>query len=327
MDVPLAACGLAPSVLEALLRAGFRHQKDLVDVSARELASEAKINVKDAVEAIEIARNEKNSSAVGDTALDLLQEVTRSKPIATRLLGLDGLLGGGLQRGEVTEICGGPGTGKTQFGIHACLAAQYVANTTDKPSSAIFIDSEGSFIIERVASMATHFLEDFRHIGADKLTRDDLLRGITYYRVHDFLEQMEILHSLPSYLQANAQCKLLVIDSVAFHFRHGFEDYGQRARALDELAAFLHGLATDFDLAVLLINHITTKSSSNDRQVSQERPALGESWTHSNANRVVFGWEANCRVARLIKSATLAHDSTTFEVSERGIRDMTDKEY
>ncbi|ETN20707.1 hypothetical protein PPTG_03647 [Phytophthora nicotianae INRA-310] len=86
---------------------------------------------------------------------------------------------------------------------------------------------------------------------------------------------MEILHSLPSYLQANAQCKLLVIDSVAFHFRHGFEDYGQRARALDELAAFLHGLATDFDLAVLLINHITTKSSSNDRQVSQERPALG----------------------------------------------------
>ncbi|KUG00458.1 DNA repair protein RAD51 [Phytophthora nicotianae] len=322
MDVPLAACGLAPSVLAALLRAGFRHQKDLVDVSARELASEAKINVKDAVEAIEIARNEKNPSAVGDTALDLLQ------------------------------AGGGPGTGKTQFGIHACLAAQYVANTTDKPSSAIFIDSEGSFIIERVASMATHFLEDFRHIGADKLTRDDLLRGITYYRVHDFLEQMEILHSLPSYLQANAQCKLLVIDSVAFHFRHGFEDYGQRARALDELAAFLHGLATDFDLAVLLINHITTKSSSNDRQVSQERPALGESWTHSNANRVVFGWEANCRVARLIKSATLAHDSTTFEgtcklillvlllieavpdvqfdtclVSERGIRDMTDKEY
>ncbi|ETN20706.1 hypothetical protein PPTG_03646 [Phytophthora nicotianae INRA-310] len=210
MNVPLAACGLAPSVLgkeatevdgelekasqqsvllwssllmcivpyltaAALLRAGFRHQKDLVDVSARELASEAKINVKDAVEAIEIARNEKNSSAVGDTALDLLQEVTRSKPIATRLLGLDGLLGGGLQRGEVTEICrtgcGGPGTGKTQFGIHACLAAQYVANTTDKPSSAIFIDSEGSFIIERVASMATHFLEDFRHIGADKLVR------------------------------------------------------------------------------------------------------------------------------------------------------------
>ncbi|KAG3004281.1 hypothetical protein PC121_g18754 [Phytophthora cactorum] len=327
MDVPLAACGLAPSVLAALFRAGFRYQKDVVDISARELASEAKINVKDAVKVLEIARSEENLAAVGDTALDLLQEVTKSKPIATRLLGLDGLLGGGLQRGEVTEICGGPGSGKTQFGIHACLAAQYAVGATGKASSAVFIDSEGSFIIERVASMAEHFLEDFRHVGADKLTRDDLLRGIIYYRVHDFLEQMEVLHSLPTYLQATPECKLLVIDTVAFHFRHGFEDYTQRSRALDELAVFLHGLATDFDLAILLINHITTKSSFNDRQVSQERPALGESWTHSIANRVAFEWEANCRVARLIKSATLAHDSAIFEVSERGMRDMTDEEY
>ncbi|EEY55365.1 DNA repair protein RAD51 [Phytophthora infestans T30-4] len=280
MDVPLAARGLAPSVLVAFLLTQAYGVVYLVDISARELASEAEISVDDAVGVLEIARHEKKTTTVGDTALDLLQEVTKSKPIATRLLGLDGLLGGGLQLGEVTEICrfgsGGPGSGKTQFGIHACLAAQYAVDEAGKKSSAVFIDSEGSFIIERVASMAKHFLEDFRHLGADKLTRDDLLRGITYYRVHDFLEQVEILHSLPSYLQATPECKLLVIDTVAFHFRHGFEDYTQRARALDELALFLHGLATDFDLAVLLINHITTKSSSNNRQVSQERPALGE---------------------------------------------------
>lgn len=88
-------------------------------------AAEAQISVKDAVAVLEIARSEENSTAVGETALDLLQvttkvlvdelmvftdvgwsqEVTKSKPISTRLLGLDGLLGGGLQRGEVTEIC------------------------------------------------------------------------------------------------------------------------------------------------------------------------------------------------------------------------------
>ncbi|KAG6606484.1 DNA repair protein RAD51 [Phytophthora cinnamomi] len=326
-EVPLAACGLAPSVLAALFRAGFRYQKDLVDISARELASEAQIGVKEAVEVLDIARREEASTAVGETALDLLQEVTKSAPIATRLVGLDGLLGGGLQRGEVTEICGGPGTGKTQFAIHACLAAQYVADNSGKPSSAIFIDSEGSFMIERVASMAEHFRHDFRRLGTEQLTRDDLLRGITYYRVHDYLEQMEVLHSLPAYLRLTAQCKLVVIDTVAFHFRHGFEDYSQRTRALDDLAVFLHGIATDFDLAVLLINHITTKSSNNERQVSQERPALGESWVHAIANRAVFEWEANCRVARLIKSAALAHDLALFEVSERGIRDVSDEEY
>ena len=44
-----------------------------------------------------------------------------------------------------------------------------------------------------------------------------------------------------------------MIDTVAFHFRHGFEDFTQRARALDELAIFLYGLAADFDLAVSVL--------------------------------------------------------------------------
>eukprot|EP00644_Phytophthora_capsici_P014531 jgi/Phyca11/530047/estExt2_fgenesh1_pm.C_PHYCAscaffold_540011 len=302
-DAPLAACGLAPSVLET------------------------QISVKEALGVLEVARDEENSTAVGETALDVLQEVTKSEPIATRLMGIDGLLGGGLQRGEVTEICGGPGTGKTQFGMHVCLAAQYTSNESGKPTSVVFIDSEGSFIIERVASMAECFLEDFRQTRANKLTRDDLLRGISYYRVHDYLEQMEVLYSLPAYFQATPEGKLLVLDTVAFHFRHGFEDYTQRARALDDLASFLHGLATDFGVAVLLINHITTKVSSNDHYGSQEQPALGENWSHSIANRVVFEWESNCRVARLIKSATLPHDSTAFEVSGRGMREVSEKEY
>ncbi|CAI5738957.1 unnamed protein product [Hyaloperonospora brassicae] len=326
--VPLAACGLAPSVLAALLRAGFRYQTDLVDVQARALASEAQISVSDAVRVLAVARKEEASATVvGKTALEVLQEVTKVQPISTRLMGLDGLLGGGLQRGEVTEFCGGPGTGKTQFGIHACLAAQYVATEPGKVASAVYVDSEGSFIIERVASMAECFLQDFRQLEMQKRTRDDLLRGITYYRVHDYLELIEVLHSLSAYLQGTAECKLLVIDTVSFHFRHGFEDFTQRARALDDLAIFLHGLAADFDLAVVLINHITTKSSSNESRGSQLRPALGEGWVHSISNRVVFEWESNCRVARLVKSPALAHGSALFDISERGVRDVIEEEY
>lgn len=68
-------------------------------------AVEAQISVEEAVEVLEIARGDEKSTAVGETALDLLQVVTKSTPIVTRLMGLDGLLGGGLQRGEVTEIC------------------------------------------------------------------------------------------------------------------------------------------------------------------------------------------------------------------------------
>lgn len=47
-----------------------------------------------------------------------------------------------------------------------------------------------------------------------------------------------------------AQHKVVVLDTVAFHFRHGFEDYSQRTRALDALAGHLHRLATEFHIAV-----------------------------------------------------------------------------
>lgn len=144
--------------------------------------------------------------------------------------------------------------------------------------------------------------------------------------MHDFVEQMEVLHSLPTYLQKTPESKLLVIDTIAFHFRHGFEDYAQRLRALDEVAVYLHNLATDFNIAIVVINHITTKSSVMDRQVSQTRPALGDGWAHSIASRIVFGWEASCRIARLVKSATFKHDFVAFKVSERGMRDVTEDE-
>ncbi|KAI9909026.1 hypothetical protein PsorP6_014863 [Peronosclerospora sorghi] len=385
-NVSLAACGLAPSILgtttyelahvlllcpsyvlmwfsssedtyvlrAALFRAGFRYQTDFTDMSARTLASEAQISVEEAVKVLEIAQDEATTTLVGKTALDLLQEVTNAQPLSTRLLGLDGLLGGGFQRGEVEaqarakRNCG-VATEKSKeevrellasnFCIHACLAAQCLKDEAGKPPSVIFVDSEGSFLIERVAPMAEHFLEDFYPSERETLTRDDLLRGITYYRVHDYLEQIEVLRSLPASFRGTDECTLVVIDTISFHFRHGFEEYASRTRALDDLAIYLHQLAADFNLSILVTNHITTKVSSKDPQRSQLQPALGttvcpffpmftrEGWAHSVANRVVLEWEretgpSTSRVARLIKSAAVPHDSTFFKISERGVRDV-----
>ncbi|GAB9468216.1 hypothetical protein Gpo141_00005537 [Globisporangium polare] len=338
-DVNLAACGVAPTLLAALFKAGFRYKADLAGLSARELANEARIDVRDAVVALESAKlapangtassrqssSRGQSSGVGVTALDVLQQGGMKRPIPTRIQGLDDMLGGGIPCSELTEICGGPGTGKTQLGIHLCLAAQYALDAGSNRSTAIYIDTEGSFLVERVASMATSFSRDFPMVGSRKLDRDDLLQGITYFRVHDFLEQMEVLHSLPALLQAQPECTLVVLDTVAFHFRHGFEDYSQRTRSLDTLATFLHKISADFNIGVVLMNHLTTKSSPSRSIV--ESPALGESWAHAITTRVILAWEAKCRVARIIKSSTQAHRAAQFEISEKGVRDAEDGVY
>lgn len=46
------------------------------------------------------------------------------------------------------------------------------------------------------------------------------------------------------------QVKLIVIDSIAFHFRQDFQDMAQRTRVLAEMAQKLMHLAEEKDLAV-----------------------------------------------------------------------------
>lgn len=66
----------------------------------------------------------------------------------------------------------------------------------------------------------------------------------------------------------------MVVDSVAFHFRQDFGDMSQRTRILNGMAQQLIRLAAKHDLAVVLINQMTTKVTPGGQ--SRLVPALGE---------------------------------------------------
>jgi hypothetical protein len=51
----------------------------------------------------------------GRSALELLKAEQVQLYIVTFSAGVDGMLGGGVPLGKITEICGAPGVGKTQF--------------------------------------------------------------------------------------------------------------------------------------------------------------------------------------------------------------------
>ncbi|TMW59540.1 hypothetical protein Poli38472_004609 [Pythium oligandrum] len=320
-DVELAACGLAPSALALLYKAGFRYKADVHGLSARDLANETGLSAKDAAVVVRVVDTMPKEDAPPPSAYDLLQELRRSRSsISTHLPGLDQVLGGGLSRSEVTEICGTPGTGKTQLSLHLCLAAQFDPAHPDERTSTIFIDTEGSFVIERVASMAESLVTTNAAFRAHGITRDDLLRGISYFRAHDFVELAEIIQSLSDLISSKPDVGLILIDSVAFHFRHGFEDYAQRIRAMDALSAQLQQLTVDTGVAVVLINQMTSKATLGLRSGAMYAPALGDNWAHSVTNRIQLSWESNSRVARVIKSSALAQGAAYFEVMESGVQ-------
>lgn len=99
-------------------------------------------------------------------------------------------------------------------------------------------------------------------------------------------------------------------------------DYMARTRSLTNIAAFLADLATQFDVAVVCINQMTTKVGDND--TSKLVPALGESWGHATTTRILLsqaGQDPSIRRCTLVKSPHKAAGSALYQIRETGIRD------
>jgi Rad51 len=105
-------------------------------------------------------------------------------------------------------------------------------------------DTEGSLVVDRLLEIATHTST------SDSEPAELLLSRIYVYRVHNYLEQLAAINLLPRFLREHPNTRLVVVDSVSFHFRHGFADSSTRNRCLQTIAGALRSVATTFSVAV-----------------------------------------------------------------------------
>ncbi|DBA87454.1 TPA: hypothetical protein ACH3X1_004493 [Trebouxia sp. C0004] len=194
-------------------------------------------------------------------------------------------------------------------------------------------DTEGSFMVERVVEIADACIRHLNKLAinngtaaqkeaASKVSRDGMLANIHFFRVRDYTEQASMLavtQMLPSFIAKHPEVKLIVIDSIAFHFRQDFQDMAQRTRVLAEMAQKLMHLAEETDLAVVLMNQVTTKVLDNNRG-SKLVPALGDSWAHAATSRIILYWQEQTRHAFLYKSPWLPAKTAEYHVTADGIR-------
>lgn len=194
----------------------------------------------------------------GISASQLLQEQkSRStRPIVTFSKSMDKLLGGGLSIGELTEIVGMPGVGKTQLAMQLCVDASLPKSYGGVGGEAVYIDSEGSFSPERCHSMAESLVQHVYESAQRRASRyqnslsetvlhpdemqaasldqrpahypegftvESILNGIHVFRVHDEASQTATIRSLYGFLtmrkNLNNPVRIIVIDSIAFHYR------------------------------------------------------------------------------------------------------------
>ena len=256
---------LRPSSLQVWRKHGFLTTKEVGESQQSgitNLAAELQMteNLQQAAELLQevedciaSATSNKNSSnglvQPSQTAADLVASYRKSssnsslnhhnRHIITFCRDVDVLLGGGLALGELTEIAGPPGVGKTQLAmqlaVNTCLPVEYGGVA----GQCIYIDTEGSLAPERCHSMAQALLQ---HIQAGRrrkrkrmnqqlpnlpswFTVEGILQSIHTYRVHDYGSQCALLQSLPDIVQelntnnSERPVRLVILDSMAFHHR------------------------------------------------------------------------------------------------------------
>jgi len=336
----VACLPFAPTVIKKLLDCGFKMVEDFKGVKITELSKECNISNKEAMEVLEYLTGFNGKLLeTSKTAIDLISMEINQPKIFTLSKALDSILGGGISLGSITEIIGPPGMGKTQIGIQLSVNVQQLKEKFNGlEGEAIYIDTEGSLVPERVEQVAQGFLADVMWTSSNnknnnnKLnetmtselpTIEKLLSKIYFYRIHNYIEQLAIVNILPNFLKEHRNIRLIVIDSIAFHFRTGFSsNMAARSRLLMTMAKQLSEIASNFQVAIVAMNQVTTRIEPN--KTTHLVPALGDSWAHSCANRVFLSVnrDGRSRIARLIKSSSMRDQSCEFQITKNGIRDV-----
>ncbi|GAX84288.1 hypothetical protein CEUSTIGMA_g11710.t1 [Chlamydomonas eustigma] len=323
---------LEPDIKGKLFSRGLRTLPDIDFHVPSSLVTEAQINTEEAVEILQVCSSMHQGSwrDVGAvSALDILHSQRGAQRVSTSCYELDRILGGGVMCGEVTEFCGVPGIGKTQLGMQLAVNVQIPTTLGGLRRKPVYIDTEGSFMVERLHDIASASVRGYNHkmralhidpSRAQEISVEEILDRIHYFRIHDSAEQVSLVAMLERFLQADPEVGIIIVDSVTFHFRQDFRDLAHRTRVLTKMAQDFMAVAERHSIAVVFMNQVTTKVQEGLE--SRLIPALGDSWGHAASTRVILYWQDDSRYAHVYKSPCQQAQKAQYLVSTDGVRDI-----
>lgn len=169
---------------------------------------------------------------------------------------VDELLGGGFERGTVTQLYGPPAAGKTNLALSAAV------ETAVDDGTVVYIDTEG-ISVDRFQQLLEATVDD----GPAQNGADDALEAvasrIVIEDVLDFEEQAEAVRDAEEFAE---RADLIVLDSATGFYRlerTGDGDDGEALRNVTRQVTHLLSLARKHDLAVVLTNQVFSDPDSD----------------------------------------------------------------
>lgn len=226
-----------------------------------------------------------------------------SDPIPTGCASVDELLGGGFDRGTVTQVYGPPAAGKTNLALAAAVEA------AAEGDSALYVDTEG-ISVDRFEQLA-------QARARDGQTVDDIAGRVIVTDALDFEEQAEAVRDAEEFAE---RVELIVLDSATGFYRleRDGSDGGEALRRVTRQVTHLLSLARKHDIAVVITNQVFADPDSESDRV---RPLGGNTLTHWSG--VVLRVErfrgGNRRVTLEKHRSKPAGDTARFRLTENGL--------
>ncbi len=177
------------------------------------------------------------------------------------------MLGGGFERGIVTQLYGASGTGKTNICIQ--LAVECVRSG----KKVIFIDTEG-FSAER-----------FKQIAGDEAKK--IAGDIIIYEPANFEQQYSAITDIEKLM--SDKIGVIILDSAALFYRLGLtqddseeQNVGLRRELVNQIG-ILHGIARKHGVAVVITNQVY-----KDVTTGELCPVGGNALEHLSKTIILF---------------------------------------
>lgn len=152
---------------------------------------------------------------------------------------LDELLGGGIERGVLTQVYGVFASGKTTLAMQVGLLNR---------GKIAYVDTEGGFSPERLEQMASNW------------GLEEALGRFILFEPSDFREQKRMIAGLKKVI--NEKFSLIVVDSITSLYRSE-EKKHELLNELSKQLQVLLWLARKYNLGVIIINQVYFDSSAN----------------------------------------------------------------
>ena len=243
-----------------------------------------------------------------------LQERKKLTRITSGSKELDTLLGGGFESNSITELFGEFRTGKTQICHTLCVTCQLPKSDGGGEGKAIYIDTEGTFRPEKLASIAERF-------GLDP---KETIENVNYARAYNSDHQNRLLMQVCA-LMCEHKFSLLVVDSATALYRTDYSGRAELSNRQMSLAKFLRNLqkiADEHKIVVVITNQVVATVDGNSFGGNDKKPIGGHIMAHACQTRLYLkkGLKQN-RICKIYDSPSLPEAEASYSITDRGIDD------